>query len=66
MGAAGGAAPPTTWAVRGFEGVSWQGMGSGGGASAGVMAGFSAVFLAVALWGFALAQARCMAEGGGS
>jgi len=58
---------PTTWAARGFEGVSWQGMGFLAAARcAGVMAGFSAVFLAVALWGFARAEARRTAEGGGS
>ena len=58
---------PTTWAARGFEGVSWQGMGFLAAARcAGVMAGFSALFLAVALWGFARAEARRTAEGGGS
>ena len=58
---------PTTWAARGFEGVSWQGMGFLAAARcAGVMTGFSAVFLAVALWGFARAEARRTAEGGGS
>ena len=57
---------PTTWAARGFEGVAWQGMGFPAAARcAGVMTAFSAVFLAVALWGFARAEARRTAEGGG-
>ena len=58
---------PTTWAARGFEGVTWQGMGFTAAAHcAGVMTGFSVLFLAVALGGFARAEARRTAQGGDS
>jgi ABC-2 type transport system permease protein len=50
---------PTTWAARGLEGVTWQGMGLAEALRcAGVLAGFSAAFLAVAWWGLARAEAR--------
>jgi ABC-2 type transport system permease protein len=42
---------PTTWAARGLEGVTWQGMGlAGAWPCALALVGFSAVFLAVAWW----------------
>lgn len=42
---------PTTWAARGLEGVTWQGMGfAGAWPCALALCGFSVVFLAVAWW----------------
>jgi ABC-2 type transport system permease protein len=56
---------PTTWAARGLEGVTWQGLGcSGALRCAGMLLGFSAVFLAVAWWGLARAESRARMEGG--
>jgi ABC-2 type transport system permease protein len=56
---------PTTWAARGLEGVTWQGMGLGEALRcAGVLAGFSAAFLAVAWWGLSRAERRGALEGG--
>lgn len=50
---------PTTWAARGFEGVTWQGMGlAGAGRCALVLIGLSSLFLAVARWGFARSDAH--------
>jgi ABC-2 type transport system permease protein len=49
---------PTTWAARGLEGVTWQGMDLAGALRcAGVVLGFSLVFLAVAWWGLLAADA---------
>ena len=48
---------PTTWAARGLEGVTWQGMGLAEAAGcAAVLAGFSVVFLALAWWRLARAE----------
>src|SRR5262249_31647030 len=48
---------PTTWAARGLEGVTWQGMELPGALRcAGVVLGFSAVFLAIAWWGLLAAD----------
>lgn len=45
---------PTAWALRGLEGVTWQGMSLTGACQcAGVVLGFSVAFLLLALWGFA-------------
>src|SRR5262249_34167625 len=56
---------PTTWAARGLEGVTWQGMGLGEALHcAGVLAGFSAGFLAVAWWGLSRAERRGALVGG--
>jgi ABC-2 type transport system permease protein len=42
---------PTTWAARGLEGVTWQGMTfAGAWPCALALVGFSAVFLAIAWW----------------
>jgi ABC-2 type transport system permease protein len=42
---------PTTWAARGLEGVTWQGMDLAGAWPCAVaLAGFSALFLVVAWW----------------
>jgi ABC-2 type transport system permease protein len=50
---------PTTWAVRGLEGVTWQGMAAGPALRcAAILLGFSAAFLIVALWSFARSEAR--------
>ncbi len=58
-------AVPTTWAARGLEGVTWQGMGLGEALRcAGALVGFSVMFLAVAWWGLAHAEARARREGG--
>jgi ABC-2 type transport system permease protein len=55
---------PTTWAVRGLEGVTWQGMGwSGAVRCAGTLLGFSVTFLVLALWRLTRSEAR-LAEGG--
>jgi ABC-2 type transport system permease protein len=48
---------PTTWAARGLEGVTWQGMTLGGAwPCALALCGFSAAFLAVAWWGLVRAD----------
>lgn len=48
---------PTTWAVQGFEGVTWQGMGWRAACRcAVVVVGFSGFFLALVLWGFRRAE----------
>jgi ABC-2 type transport system permease protein len=58
---------PTTWAARGFAGVTWQGMGVVEALHcAAVVVGFSAAFLGLALWGFARAEARMIHEGVGA
>jgi ABC-2 type transport system permease protein len=55
---------PTTWAARGLEGVTWQGMGCAAALRhAAVLLGFSGAFLAVALWGFTRAEDRPGLEG---
>jgi ABC-2 type transport system permease protein len=42
---------PTTWAARGLEGVTWQGLDlAGAWPCAAALAGFSAIFLTVAWW----------------
>ena len=42
---------PTTWAARGLEGVTWQGMGfAGAWPCALALVGYSVGFLAVAWW----------------
>ena len=53
---------PTTWAARGFEGVTWQGMGLGEALQcAGMLSAFSALFLAAAWLAFARAEVRRLA-----
>ena len=48
---------PTTWAARGLEGVTWQGMGlAGAWPCALALVGFSAAFLTVAWWRLARAE----------
>jgi ABC-2 type transport system permease protein len=48
---------PTTWAVRGLGGVTWQGMTWAPALRcAGVVVGFSLAFLLVALWGLARSE----------
>ncbi|HZY88196.1 MAG TPA: ABC transporter permease [Gemmataceae bacterium] len=55
---------PTTWAARGLEGVTWQGMGSGPALRcAAAVLGFSVLFLLVALWGIARSDNRIVAGG---
>jgi ABC-2 type transport system permease protein len=55
---------PTTWAVRGFEGVTWQGMGCTAALRcAAVLLAFSGAFLLVAVWGFARSEVRLVGEG---
>jgi ABC-2 type transport system permease protein len=55
---------PTTWAARGLEGVTWQGMGTGPALHcAAAVLGFSALFLLVALWGLARSEGRTAAGG---
>lgn len=55
---------PTTWAVRGLEGVTWQGMAWGGALRCAViLLAFSAVFLVVAWWRLASSEPRVTAEG---
>jgi ABC-2 type transport system permease protein len=55
---------PTTWAVRGFEGVTWQGMGCAAALRcAAVLLAFSGAFLVAALWGFARSEFRLAGEG---
>jgi hypothetical protein len=45
--------------VRGFEGVTWQGMGFAEALPcAGVVLGYSAAFLAAAVWRFGRHEAR--------
>jgi ABC-2 type transport system permease protein len=54
---------PTTWAVRGLEGVTWQGMAWGGALRcASILLAFSAAFLVVAWWRLAASEQRA-AEG---
>lgn len=56
---------PTTWAARGFAGVTWQGMGCAEALRcAAALVGFSVAFLAVALWSFVRAEARLGQPGG--
>src|SRR5262249_61896006 len=48
---------PTTWAARGLEGVTWQGMPlAGAWPCALALVGFSVAFLAVAWWGLVRAD----------
>jgi len=55
---------PTSWAVRGFEGVTWQGMGLGGALRcAGMVLAFSTAFLIVALWGLKRSETRRELQG---
>jgi len=57
---------PTTWAARGLEGVTWQGMGlAGAWPCALALASFSAAFLAVAWWRLVRADGPS-AQGGSS
>jgi len=50
---------PTTWAARGLEGVTWQGMTwDGAWPCAVVVLGYAAAFLLVAVWCFRRAEAR--------
>jgi len=50
---------PTTWAVRGLEGVTWQGMAWGGALRcAAILLAFSAAFLVVAWWQLASSEPR--------
>ena len=54
---------PTTWAVRGLEGVTWQGMGwSEALRCTGALVGFSVVFLAAAWWRLARCEPRLPAR----
>ncbi len=56
---------PTTWAVRGLEGVAWQGMGFGPALRcAGILLGFCGAFLVVAWSCLTGAEARLSREGG--
>jgi ABC-2 type transport system permease protein len=56
---------PTTWAVRGLEGVTWQGMGVGPASlCAGMLLGFCGLFLGAAWYCFAGSEARLNQEGG--
>jgi ABC-2 type transport system permease protein len=58
------AAVPTTWAAKGFEGVTWRGMGwTGAWPCALMVAAFSLVFLAVALWRLCWSEARLVCKG---
>jgi ABC-2 type transport system permease protein len=58
---------PTTWAARGLEGVTWQGMDlSGAWPCALALVGFSAVFLAVAWWRLAGADSLSSRRPGGN
>jgi ABC-2 type transport system permease protein len=55
---------PTTWAAKGFEGVTWRGMGWAGAWPCALMvAAFSLVFLAVALWRLCWSEARLVSKG---
>jgi ABC-2 type transport system permease protein len=55
---------PKTWAARGLEGVTWQGMSTAPALRcAGAVLGFSALFLLVALWGLARSENRIAAGG---
>lgn len=50
---------PTSWAMRGLGGVTWQGLGLAGVLpSVGMVAAFSAVFLALAAWRLRGAERR--------
>ena len=50
---------PTTWAMRGFDGVTWQGRGFWDSLlSVSAVAGFSALFLAVAVARLVSSEAR--------
>jgi ABC-2 type transport system permease protein len=56
---------PITWAARGLEGVTWQGLGwAGAWPCALVVLGYSAAFLLLALWCFSRAESRSLAQGG--
>jgi len=56
---------PTTWAVRGLEGVAWQGMRLGPALTcAGILLGFCVTFLIVAWYCFAGSEVRPTHEGG--
>ncbi len=56
---------PTTWAVRGLDGVIWQGMGLGAALKcAGILAGFCVLFLAVAWYWFAAEEVIPRTQGG--
>ena len=55
---------PTTWAARGLEGVTWQGMGTASALRcAAAVLGFSVLFLLVALGGLARSENRIVAGG---
>jgi ABC-2 type transport system permease protein len=55
---------PTTWAVRGLEGITWQGMSLARALlCAGVLVGFCVGFLALAWYAFAHSEARMAREG---
>ncbi len=55
---------PTTWAARGLEGVTWQGMTwSAAWPCALVVLAYSALFLLIAIWCFARAESRRPPEG---
>jgi ABC-2 type transport system permease protein len=55
---------PTTWACRGFEGVTWRGCGFGlAGQCALALLGFSLAFLAVARWRLRCCEARLLLKG---
>lgn len=56
---------PTTWAARGLEGVTWQGMTlAGAWPCALALGGFSAAFLVVAWWRLVRADGPCVQGGG--
>ncbi len=58
-------AVPTTWAVRGFEGVTWQGMGFVPALQcAGITLGFSVIFLVAACRILARSEVRLTRAGG--
>lgn len=55
---------PTTWAARGLEGVTWQGMGlHGAWLCALVVLAYALAFLLVAVWCFRRAEDRVSREG---
>jgi ABC-2 type transport system permease protein len=55
---------PTTWAVRGLEGVVWQGMGLRGALRCAlILLSFCAAFLIVAWWRLACAESAAIREG---
>jgi ABC-2 type transport system permease protein len=56
---------PTTWAARGLEGVTWQGLGwDGAWPCALVVLGYSGLFLLMAVWCFGRVESRSLAHGG--